>query len=204
MSAEEAITLDRLSVKRVQIPVIGVTPLIVHRFDEKSKEMMLNAQQGKAKAKKAPKDPEAEYQRSRYLLPDGTDGFPAPGFKSAIVGAARQFDGLPMTKLRQSLFIRGEGPDQLVRINGEPKRREDTVRVGGSKADLRYRAMYPEWSVVLDVEFIQTALTLDAVVALVDAAGLGGVGEWRPSKAETGTFGRFQVANDKEIEEVSP
>ena len=36
-----------------------------------------------------------------------------------------------------------------------------------------------------------------SVIALVDAAGMGGVGEWRPSapKSATGSYGQFRVAS---------
>jgi hypothetical protein len=36
-------------------------------------------------------------------------------------------------------------------------------------------------------------LSAESVIAIVDAAGLGGVGEWRPSKAKTGLYGTFEV-----------
>lgn len=198
-TTEQAVYLNRLTTRTVEIAITGVTPLIVHRFDEHSRAQMLAAQQGKATKKKAPKDPEAEYNRSRYLLPDGTDGFPAPGFKSAIVNACSHFDGITKVLARQSLFVQGVGPDQLVPIIGEPKMREDTVRIGRGTADLRYRAMYPEWSAILPIEFVDSAITVEAVFALVDAAGLGGIGEWRPSKAETGTYGRFRI--DEEFQQ---
>lgn len=177
------------------IPIVGTAPLIVHRFDEKAKEMMLQAQQTKTRAKKEPKNPVGDFERSMYRFPDGGHGFPAVGFKAAMVDAARLFDGVKMTELRAALHVVGEGLDQLVRIIGdEPRMREDTVRVGMGTADLRYRAEYTEWSAELVVNFIPSMISVESVVAIVDAAGLGGIGEWRPSKAKTGIYGTFQVA----------
>ena len=60
-------------------------------------------------------------------------------------------------------------------------------------ADLRYRAEYFPWSADVYVNFVPSLLSPDSVLALVDAAGLGGIGEWRPSKAKTGIFGTFRV-----------
>ena len=42
---------------------------------------------------------------------------------------------------------------------------------------------------------------MDSVVSLVNAGGLGGVGEWRPSapKSNSGVFGRYEVDFDRGI-----
>lgn len=189
-----SINLKPIERGRLVVPVVGIAPLIVHRFDEKAKQMMLEAQQTKTRAKKAAKDPEADFERSRYRLPDGGDGFPAVGFKAAMVDSARLFDGVKMTELRAALHVEGEGPDQLVRLIADaPRMREDTVRVGMGTADLRYRAEFFPWRAEIVVNFVPSMLSAESVVAIVDAAGLGGIGEWRPSKAKTGIYGTFRV-----------
>lgn len=191
-----SINLQRIERGRIEVPIVGTSPLIVHRFDEKAKEMMLAAQQTKTRAKKEPKDPVACFERSRYRLADGADGFPAVGFKAAMVDAARLFDGVKMTELRAALHVVGEGVEQLIRIEAdEPRMREDTVRVGMGTADLRYRAEYSPWSATLVVNFVPSMISVESVFAIVDAAGMGGIGEWRPSKAKTGIYGTFQVAD---------
>lgn len=194
-AAKTEIELIRIAREQVDITVKGTAPLIVHRFDEKAKAMMLDAQTSRTRVKKEPKDPEALYRASLHVLPDGAYGFPAVGFKAAIVGAARYFEGITMTALKSGMFVRGEGPEQLVRVVGTPQMREDAVRVGMGTADLRYRGMFPEWSATLSIVYIPTMLTLQSVFALVDAGGLGGVGEWRPSapKSYTGAYGTFEV-----------
>jgi hypothetical protein len=192
--AAASINLRPIERGQTIIPIVGTAPLIVHRFDEKAKEMMLLAQQTKTRTKKDAKNPVGDFERSMYRFPDGGHGFPAVGFKAAMVDSARLFDGVKMTELRAALHVVGEGLDQLIRINGpEPRMREDTVRVGMGTADLRYRAEYTEWSADLVVNFIPSMISAESVVAIVDAAGLGGIGEWRPSKAKTGIYGTFQV-----------
>lgn len=188
------IELKRIERGRIIVPIKGTSPLIVHRFDEKAKEMMLQAMQTKTRAKKQPRDPVADFGRSMYRFADGGHGFPAVGFKAAMVDSARLFDGVKMTELKAALYVEGEGPDQLIRIEAdEPRMREDTVRVGMGTADLRYRAEYFPWSAQIVVNFVPSMISPASVVAIVDAAGLGGVGEWRPSKAKTGIYGTFQV-----------
>lgn len=183
------------------VEVEGLTPLIVHRFDEKAKKTMLDAQvKTTAKTKRPPQDPQAEYEASRYRLADGGDGMPAVAFKAAIIGAARLFEGLTMVALKQSVFVMGDGSEQLVRINAEPRMREDVVRVGMGTANLRYRAEYWPWTAHLVIGYVESMISADSVLTLVNAAGLGGVGEWRPSapKSSTGSYGTFAVRGGQE------
>ena len=195
---QPTIMLQRIERETASIRIVGTAPLIVHRFDEKAKQMMLEAQQSKTRAKKEPKDPVASFEASKYKLPDGRDGFPVVGFKAATVGAARMFEGISMVQLKSLLRFDGEGPAQLAPLilDAEPIMREDTVRVGMGTADLRYRAQYFPWSVDLLITYPPSQISLDSVVSLVDAGGIGGVGEWRPSspKGATGSFGTWEVS----------
>lgn len=193
------IQLERIGRQELSIEIKGTAPLIVNRFDEKARQMMLDAQMGKTRTKKPPKDPEANFQASMYRLPDGGYGFPAAGFKAAIVGGARYFDGITMTSLKAGLFVIGAGPEQLVPLKcSEPEMREDAVRNTSGVADLRFRAQFTEWGATLRVLYIPLMLSAESVVALVDAGGFGGIGEWRPSapKSYTGSYGTFAVVGE--------
>lgn len=185
------IVLQRVGRKTAKIEIKGITPLIVHRWDEKAKRIMLESFQGK-KATKTPKNPEAEFKASLYTLGRGY-GFPAVAFKAATVAGGRFFNGVTMTELMQSMFITGEGPEDLIKINGSPVMREDVVRLNGTKTDIRYRGMFQEWSAILNVVYVADMFDVDTIVSLVDAGGIGGVGEWRPSKSKTGSFGTYEV-----------
>ena len=151
----DQIIIDRIGAETIRVPIIGTSPLIVHRWAEKAKRAMLDAQQGKKKVKEI-RDPQADYEDSFYRIAtdDGDKyGFPVLAFKAATIGAARFYDkSVTMTSLRQMLFFRGvytkADPQQLVEIHGEPRMREDVVRVGQG-TDLRYRGEFPEWSAEL-------------------------------------------------------
>jgi hypothetical protein len=98
--------------------------------------------------------------------------------------------------LKQAVIVLGEGDEQLVPIEyDEITMREDTPRNANGIADLRYRAQYWPWSAVLRVQTIGKQFDDQSILALVDAAGAGGVGEWRPTspKSATGTYGTFAV-----------
>lgn len=195
---ESGIVLKRIERLTALITVEGTAPLIMSRFDEKARQQMLDAQMQKARIKKAPKDPEANFQRSLHRLGDGY-GFPAVGFKAATIGAARYFEGIAMTELRRALYFLGEGPDQLVRLDcSEPKMREDVVRIAGKTADLRHRGQFDEWRAQLRIVYVPSMLTLESLAALVDAGGMNGIGEWRPGKADSGSYGTYRVVEEME------
>lgn len=200
--ADATVQIDRIAAETIQVPIVGTTPLIVHRFSEKAKRQMLDAMQGR-KTPKQSKDPEADYEACFYRLKDGHYGLPAIAFKLATVGGARFYGkDVPMTALRQFTFFKGEpGEDgqQLVAVDGEPHMREDVVTVGRGGHDLRYRPEFPEWSVNLVVTYVTSALTRGSVLSLIDAGGMGvGVGEWRPEK--NGDFGTYQIDQTRDVE----
>lgn len=191
--------IKRLEIIVMEIDVQGTAPLIVQRWSEKSKQMMLAAQQSTARVKKDAKDPVALYESSQYRFDDGRHGFPAAGFGAATRAAARYFEGVTLVLARTALTVLGEGEQQLVelRTEGEPTMREDTPRNANGVADLRYRAQYWPWEATLRLRFAPSLISPESVVALVDAGGMGGVGEWRPSspKSLTGTYGTYEVTS---------
>lgn len=201
-SSTTEVAIDRIAAETLRIPIRGTSPLIVHRFSEKAKRMMLDSAQGR-KSPKMPKDPVAEYEAAAYRFEDGGYGFPVIGFKAATVGAARFYDkSVTMTLLRQCMFFQGEiGVDgqQLARIDGEPQMREDVVRVGNRGTDLRYRPEFREWKTELTVVYVTSMLTRNSLLSLIDAGGMGiGIGDWRPER--NGDFGTYQIDNEREIE----
>jgi len=181
------------------IPITGIAPLIQHRFDEKAMKMMLEAMQGKGtiKAERPPRDPQAEFEAAKYLLENGQPGHPVTAFKIATADATGLFDkSVTKKSIKTALFFHGHGADQLMPLEFEECiMREDHVKVGMNQTDLRYRPMFTEWSTTLAVTYLPHQIDLESVATLVNAAGLGGVGEWRPSSPNSsgGTFGRFKV-----------
>ena len=151
MATLEPIQLDPILPDEMTIAIVGLTPLLMHRWSAKSRQQMADKQQGKTKRKKEPKDPQAEYEDAFYRLEDGQPGFPAGGFKAATVGAARNYESVSMVQLKHGLFIIGEGKEQLVRIEGEPEFTEMPVRIAMGTSDLRYRPLFFPWSATLTV-----------------------------------------------------
>ncbi len=194
-----------LNIKQIKVHIVGVAPLIVSRFDEKSKQQI--EESGKADKglkqggkKKNIADPQEQYEKSIYYFADGkTYGFPAVAFKAAMVTAAYRTYGRPQTTTRSAFHIVADDPATgLVKLEGKPQMREDMVRVGGIQkvASPRYRAEFPVWSATLTINFLADVISEEDIVGLANAAGFTcGVGEWRPEKSNSGSFGLFQVAN---------
>ena len=198
MSTDSVISLQRIKRNTAMIEVRGTAPLICHAWSEKSRKEMLDKTQGRKKVKE-PKDPQAEFEAARYRFVDGGgDGFPVDGFKKAVVvGGGRIFGrSVKMTELRQNLLfvadgLSTEGQQLTALISDPPEMREDYVRVGIGGTDLRYRPMFREWAAILRIDYIDGMMDLNSIVALVEAGGTNGIGDWRPERS--GTFGTFEV-----------
>jgi hypothetical protein len=203
MTATEPLVIPAPDAVTIRIPIVSTAPLLVHRFSEKAKKMMLDAAQGR-KGPREPKDPQREYEACIYHLKDGERfGFPSVAFKSATVSAARLYSkSVTMTMLRQTIFVGGEEGDDgtlMVHIDGTPTMREDVARVGNGGTDLRYRAQFTEWSATLEVVAITSMLTVDSVLSLVATGGMAvGVGDWRPERS--GTFGTYALDQSRDVQ----
>lgn len=201
--ADAQVSINKIGTETLRVPIVGTAPLIVHKFSEKAKRQMLDAMQGR-KSPKEPKNPEAEFEAAFYRHDDGGYGFPVIAFKAATVGAARFYGkSVSMTALRQFVFMDAEfsktDGQKLARIVGSPHMREDVTRVGMGGTDLRYRPEFTEWSTSLEITYVETMLTRDSVLSLIDAGGMGvGVGEWRPEKK--GDFGTYRIDETQDIE----
>lgn len=215
---DQVVQIDRINAETIIVPIVGTSPLIVHRFSEKAKKEMLDRAQGKKNPRQV-KNPQAEYEAAAYTMTDSNGnlcyGFPAIAFKAATVSAARFYRDVKMTELRQFLFFGGEvgGEDRIALIKiyhdkgevapGEdwPRMREDVVRVGMGAADLRYRPEFWPWRADLKITYVTSHLTRDSVLSIVDAGGFGvGVGDWRPEKR--GSFGCYEIDTKKQIRVV--
>ncbi|MCW5615844.1 MAG: hypothetical protein KIT32_12045 [Rhodocyclaceae bacterium] len=192
------IELPKLNLQRMEIMLVGDSPLITHKWSEKAKKEMLDKQMKKAKTAKEAKDPERDFQESLYEHPDGGYGFPVIGFKAAAVTACTSVANITKVMARQSFHIDGE----LAKIIGPaPRKREDMVRIGMGTADIRYRGEFWPWATRLMVIHNANVMSAEQIVNLLNTAGFGvGVGEWRPEK--DGQYGRFHVASELEIKKL--
>lgn len=189
------ITYSQFEIAEAIFKIEGTSPLIVHKFSEKAKGMIEDKQQKKSKGGRELRDPEADYRGGMYLLKDGVRyGFPSGAFKAAMVRAGEQLEW-KMTQLKVRFFIVADDKEtNLVEIIGEPRMRTDMVRIGMGTADVRYRPEFPEWSAILRIQYNSKGISAEQLTELLALAGFSvGIGEWRPGKAATGTFGTWKL-----------
>lgn len=216
----EIIVIPPLDIKTVALPIVGKTPLIVHAWSEKAQKMMLDKQTKKASSAKEVRRPAVEFADSLYwisekpdlnnvsdaeaqkildeIIPKSIFGFPTTAFKKAAAAGGFRAN---VTKNKVSsfgaFFIQGK----LATIQGTPQIQQDMVRIGkgqSTTADLRFRAVFPQWKTILPIEYNASIMSLEQLVNLFNHGGFAcGVGEWRPEKG--GDNGMFEVASNVTI-----
>ena len=194
ITTDQPIELPGMNIKHSEIFLVSDSPLISHRWSEKSKKEIRDKQQKKAKTARDIRDPNAEFEDSLYHIEGGGYGFPAVAFKAAAVNACSHVDGITKVHARGAFHIMCE----LVTIEGDkPVQREDMVRVGMGVADLRYRGEFKKWHCKVPIRYNANVLSLEQITNIFDTAGFStGVGEWRPQK--NGDYGMFHVARGKD------
>ncbi|MBS4060286.1 MAG: hypothetical protein KG029_07810 [Bacteroidetes bacterium] len=191
--SSKSIEIPEVSIKQVAFKIRGISPLIVNRWSEKAKQELLDSHMKKAKKGHDAKDPQQIFMSSLYKFKDGKrTGFPAVAFKAAMIRAGKSVD-MVMTDLRAMFFIHSD-EDGLVEIDGTPSMREDMVRLNGGKPDVRFRGEYKDWAITLRISYNSKNISPEQLASLIELAGFGvGVGEWRPEKSASGTFGLFEL-----------
>lgn len=215
-TTSEVLEIRPVEIERVNIKIVGDTPLIVHAWSVKAKRAMLEAQMRTTKTKgKDPKNPVGDFIDSMYWITDKPTELTIEAFEGAVAAGAKW--GFPVAAIKQaaasggfrcgalkdkmgargSFFIEGvqvEG-NQLGIIEGcVPTMREDMVKIAMGTADIRYRGMFEGWYMNLTISFNKNGpMTLEQIVNLINIGGYTvGIGEWRPEK--DGSFGQFHVA----------
>ena len=209
---ESVVEIKPLDIKRVNIRIVGDTPLIVHAWSEKAKKEILDKQMKVTKTKgKDARDPYDDFIQSLYWLngkpekstPEAFEeavkngakwGFPTNSIKQAGNSAAYRLGWVKnQMALRTAYFITSEY-GELAEIKGSiPEIREDSVKIGMGTSDLRYRGEFKDWYMDLQLEYNASGdITLEQIMNIINVGGYGcGLGEWRPER--DGINGRYHV-----------
>ena len=215
----KVVTINPLNIQIVKLRIVGDSPLLVHKWSEKSKKEMLDTMMNKGvkvKGKARPaKDPVAEFIDSIYWICGAPTEKTMEGFEEAVANGAKF--GFPVTAIKQAVtsgayragwikdkvslkgafFIESDAPDMLAEIKGStPVMSEEPVRVGNGAADLRYRGLFKNWYMDLRIRYNASGLyTLENIVNAFNYGGFScGIGEWRTEK--NGQYGSFHVQPD--------
>ena len=209
---DEIIEIKPLDIQRLNIRIVGDSPLIVHGWSDKAKKMMLATQMKETKTKaKTMREPYDDFIQSLYWLEEKPEestpkafeeavkngakfGFPVGAIKQAANSAAYRLGWVKnQMQLRGAYFLSTEYGEMFEIKGSVPEMREDMVKIGMGTADLRYRGEFKNWYADMTLEYNASgAMTLEQIMNCINAGGYTcGLGEWRPEK--DGTFGKFHV-----------
>ena len=206
-TAEAPVEVIRVSPPRLitaALNIEGISPYVQHAFSEKARKIMEErqraGQQAKGKKTREPKNFEQVYEAAFHRSHEGWPGIPAPAFRNAMIAACR-LCGIVMTHAKLSVFVEADGIDRvsgmpLVRIAGEPRIHEASVRNSSGVADIRWRPMWEQWSAIVRVQWDADQFSATDVGHLLLRAGLQvGIGEGRPDSPKSNGlgWGRFRV-----------
>jgi len=205
---KQVIVIKKPNFKYLTINIVGTEPLNVHRLSKKLKEEFDARDKNKPIKKEGSRDKQAEFLNSLYYINSDCEeisepikltktsrfGFPASGFKKAMVSACRQYKNLKMSEMRGRFFVQ----NRFVEIKGKPVKDEFWRRIGGKgpgtgTPDIGIRAVFPEWTAQLKIRYNADVISADSIINLLSTAGFSvGIGEDRPDKSGN-TFGMWKV-----------
>lgn len=189
------IKIKPIEVRTMNLKIVGTTPMLQEKMSEKIREQLKNLVTGKGKEKNKNRDLELEVKEKIHKDSKGNIGFPASGFKKAMVEAAPYLDGMDKKKAKGSFFIIGNLENDLVAIKSKKYVINKAVgRDSGINRAPReiWRPEFRDWSCVLNIRYNSMQISPEAIVELAKLAGFHiGVGSWNPQHG--GSFGTFTI-----------
>jgi len=202
---QQAVVIPAIRLVTIRLTLDGVTPLVSNNFSQEMQDKMADKQrkgtQANKEVKREAKDFEKDFRGSLHVSTDGWYGFPASTFRQAMIDACRTVN-YKMTHAKMGVFVNADGFDgtsgqPLVRIQGDkPEMFSTYVRLADGSPDIKSRARWKKWFIILDVEFDEDMFSSTDIVNLLTRVGRQvGIGAGRPySKTSCGQdWGRFKV-----------
>ena len=207
---EKGLTIKPPNFKFGMFELIGIAPLVIHRFSAKTKQQMKDKMEtGKAASSKKNREAQSTdtlYREAKYVSKEGWEGFHAAAIRNAMISACRLV-GFKMTLAKMSVFVEQDGWDAtepqipLVRIYGNSVKQEDMARVETGQPYVCVRAAYHEWKTKVKIRFDGDQFTLEDITNLLARVGMQvGLCEGRPdSKKSAGMgWGLFRIGGKDE------
>ena len=191
---KKSIQVPSIDIGRARFTIMGTSPLLCDQFTAVKKRQITDSQTGVARGGLAPRDPDAEYESSKYKMRLGkreVDAFPSAGIKGAMVESAPYCQGLDKKLVRGAVHMCQE----FFHLKHEDVCRHDSFgrnagRSGGRIP--RFRSEYHGWKIDVEFEHDKDAITVEQIAGLLKVAGFRiGIGNWTPQK--NGFHGKFTV-----------
>jgi len=196
----ETIEVNEINMEEMRFNVLGTSPIIMNRFNQKAwQELLLpSARQSRATLEsKLKHDPVAEFRGALYRNRDvkcpALIHVPNGAFHGAIAQAGVDMPGAAKAKLERLTSV----TDINIDLFGVPHLFMAMVRNSdmNKTPDVRTRPIFPEWACTVTVRYVKQLIPQAAIANLFGAAGvIVGVGDWRPQKG--GSFGTWRLVPD--------
>jgi len=124
----EEVQIPEPNFQNFRVTILGRTPIIYHKWSEKAKREIRERQMKKAKSGREERKPVQEYTHSIYLNREGQVAIRGTWVKEALVGAARNVPGLPMTLVRGAVFVNND-IDDLIPVYVQDKKGKEVALV---------------------------------------------------------------------------
>ncbi len=184
--------VPKLNIGMVSVKIKGTTPLLMDKFPESVRQEILDKQLGKTKGKKKIRDLDWEFENAIHRISDKVIGFPAQGFKSAMVESTSFVGSRDFSKklLKGIQIINSEGNDlipitykKLSKLKHYPK-----------DSNTKISPMLEDWECELVIQFDQNNIAPNDLVNLLNYAGFYyGIGVWSPRAKCGGKYGMYEV-----------
>jgi len=209
-TVQKGVSIKPPNFRRAVFEIIGIAPLVIHRFSAKTKQQMKDKMEtGKAassKKNREAQDTDDIYKNAKYVSSEGWEGFHAAAIRNAMISACRLV-GFKMTLAKMSVFIEEDGWDAtvpqipLVKIIGKSVKQEDMARVETGQPYVCVRAAYHNWRAKVKIRWDGDQFTLEDISNLLSRVGMQvGLCEGRPdSKKSAGMgWGLFRLGGKNE------
>lgn len=186
--------------KRVNVEIRGITPLLVHRFTEQA-EQTKRTRRTEIKTV----DPREEATRNAYIASDGTYYFNAFSITGAMGNAGASHKSIGSRKTLRFIvpsavrltcdtitILNGSGPAKSFEVDSRP------VTIPATKGRvMRHRPRFDQWGAEFALLIDDDLLSIETAHQLLQEAGQSiGIGDYRPEKR--GPFGTFRVVKFEE------
>lgn len=186
------IVVPTLSLGVLKIQIKGKTPLLMDKFPEDVREQILDKQVGKTKGKKQLRNMDAEYEKAFHKLPNGEIGFPAQGFKSAMIESTSFVGSKDFSKklLKGIQIVNSEGNDLIPITYKKISKLKHYPKAGNTKIS----PMLEDWECELVIQYDQNNISPQDLVNLLNYAGFYyGIGIWSPRAKCGGKYGMYEI-----------
>lgn len=186
------IVVPRLKLNILRVGVKGTTPLLMDRFPESVREQILEKQRGLTKGKKQLRDLDLEFNNALHRIDKENMGFPAQGFKSAMIESTSFVGSKDFSKklLKGIQIINSVGND-LIPIKYSKISKLTHYPKGGNT---KISPMFENWSCELVIQYDANNISPQDLVNLLNYAGFYyGIGMWSPRAKCGGKYGMYEV-----------